>query len=67
MNKKTELVFLVELFLPFLVDPLKKKRHSNFGRVTESAKISLIAKIPKRSMISILSKTDYRKPNNKTG
>jgi len=41
--------------------------HQKIGRVTESAKISLIAKIPKRSMISILSKTDYRKPNNETG
>jgi MscS family membrane protein len=37
------------------------------GRVTRSAKISLIAKIPKRFMISILSKMNYSKPNNETG
>jgi hypothetical protein len=38
-----------------------------FGCVTQSAKISLIAKKHQRSIISILSKMDYGKSNNETG
>ena len=43
----------------------KNPGKQKIGCVTQSAKISLIAKIPKRSMISILSKMDYGKLNNK--
>ena len=52
----------------FETDPLTVNVSTGkVGRVTQSAKISLIAKIPKRSMISTLSKMDYGKPNNETG
>ena len=53
------------------LDKIRKRRIisasecQTFGRVTQSAKISLIAKIPKLCMISILSKMDYCKPNMK--